>query len=380
MGTEAGTRFCYVYDVTAEGNFEGKNILNLPKTIAQCASLRDWDPSELEDELAQSRAKLLEVRDLRTHFHTFAGTVKAVNGVSFDIAAGEVMGLVGESGGGKSVVGFSILGLIDSPGKIEGGEILLDGEDLVKAGEARLREIRGREISMVFQDPMTSLNPLHSVGRQMDEVLRLHSDLDAEARRAACVEMLESVGISRAAERLKAYPHQFSGGMRQRVVIAIALLARPRLIIADEPTTALDVTIQSQILKLMRRQIAEKGSSMILVTHDLAVVSEMADHITVLYCGNVVERGRTRELIEAPAHPYTRGLIDSIPDYSNRHERLKQIPGTVPDIRNLPRGCNFRERCPRAQALCSEIEPDLMPQRGSLSAACHFPLSPGDTA
>jgi peptide/nickel transport system ATP-binding protein len=326
------------------------------------------------------KQKLLEVRNLRTHFHTFAGTVKAVNGVSFDIAAGEVMGLVGESGGGKSVVGFSILGLIDSPGKIEGGEILLDGEDLVKAGEARLREIRGRDISMVFQDPMTSLNPLHSVGRQMDEVLRLHSDLDAKARHMACVEMLESVGISRAAERLKAYPHQFSGGMRQRVVIAIALLARPRLIIADEPTTALDVTIQSQILKLMRRQIAEKGASMILVTHDLAVVSEMADHITVLYCGNVVERGRTRELIEAPAHPYTRGLIDSIPDLSNRHERLKQIPGTVPDIRNLPRGCNFRDRCPRAEAICAEIEPDLMPQRGSLSAACHFPLSPGDTA
>ncbi len=324
--------------------------------------------------------KLLEVRDLRTHFHTFAGTVKAVNGVSFDIAAGEVMGLVGESGGGKSVVGFSILGLIDSPGKIEGGEILLDGEDLVKAGEARLREIRGRDISMVFQDPMTSLNPLHSVGRQMDEVLRLHSDLDAEARHAACVEMLESVGISRAAERLKAYPHQFSGGMRQRVVIAIALLARPRLIIADEPTTALDVTIQSQILKLMRRQIAEKGASMILVTHDLAVVSEMADHITVLYCGNVVERGRTRELIEAPAHPYTRGLIDSIPDLSNRHERLTQIPGTVPDIRNLPKGCNFRDRCPRAQAICGEVEPTLTAQRGSLSAACHFPLSPGETA
>ncbi|MEM5544815.1 ABC transporter ATP-binding protein [Sulfitobacter sp. AS92] len=327
-----------------------------------------------------AQSKLLEVRDLRTYFHTFAGTVKAVNGVSFDVAAGEVMGLVGESGGGKSVAGFSILGLIDSPGKIEGGEILLDGEDLVKAGEARLREIRGRDISMVFQDPMTSLNPLHSVGRQMDEVLRLHSDLDARARHAACVEMLESVGISQAEERLKAYPHQFSGGMRQRVVIAIALLARPRLIIADEPTTALDVTIQSQILKLMRRQISEKGASMILVTHDLAVVSEMADHITVLYCGNVVERGRTRELIEAPAHPYTRGLIDSIPDLSNRHERLQQIPGTVPDIRNLPKGCNFRDRCPRAQALCAEFEPSLTAQRGSLSAACHFPLSPGDSA
>ncbi|MEY8828701.1 ABC transporter ATP-binding protein [Sedimentitalea sp. XS_ASV28] len=327
-----------------------------------------------------AQSTLLEVRDLRTYFHTFAGTVKAVNGVSFDIAAGEVMGLVGESGGGKSVVGFSILGLIDSPGKIEGGEVLLNGEDLVKAGEARLREIRGRDISMVFQDPMTSLNPLHSIGRQMDEVLRLHSDLDAKARHAACVEMLESVGISRAQERLKAYPHQFSGGMRQRVVIAIALLARPRLIIADEPTTALDVTIQSQILKLMRRQIAEKGASMILVTHDLAVVSEMADHITVLYCGNVVERGRTRELIEAPAHPYTRGLIDSIPDLSNRHERLQQIPGTVPDIRNLPKGCNFRDRCPRAQALCTEVEPSLTAQRGSLFAACHFPLDPGECA
>ncbi|KPP86503.1 MAG: peptide/nickel transport system ATP-binding protein [Rhodobacteraceae bacterium HLUCCO07] len=327
-----------------------------------------------------AKQPLLDVHDLRTHFHTFGGTVKAVNGVSFDIAEGEVMGLVGESGGGKSVVGFSILGLIDSPGKIEGGQILLDGEDLVKAGEARLREIRGREISMVFQDPMTSLNPLHSVGRQMDEVLRLHSDLDAQARHSACVEMLESVGISRATERLRAYPHQFSGGMRQRVVIAIALLARPRLIIADEPTTALDVTIQSQILKLMRRQIAEKGASMILVTHDLAVVSEMADRITVLYCGNVVERGRARELIEAPAHPYTRGLIDSIPDPSNRHERLKQIPGTVPDIRNLPQGCNFRDRCPRAQALCAEIEPKLSAQRGSLSAACHFPLNPGESA
>ena len=324
-------------------------------------------------------APLLQVRDLRTYFHTFSGVVKAVNGVSFEIGKGEIMGLVGESGGGKSVIGFSVLGLIDSPGKIEGGEILLDGEDLVSAGEDRLRQIRGREISMVFQDPMTSLNPLQTVGAQMDEVLRLHSDLKAAERQKACVEMLESVGISRAAERLKAYPHQFSGGMRQRVVIAIALLARPRLIIADEPTTALDVTIQSQILKLMRRQIAEKGASMILVTHDLAVVSEMADHITVLYCGKVVERGRTRDLIEAPAHPYTRGLIDSIPDPTDRQDRLRQIPGSVPDIRHLPKGCNFRDRCPRAQALCAEKEPDLTRQHASLWAACHFPLAPGDT-
>jgi oligopeptide transport system ATP-binding protein len=323
---------------------------------------------------------LLDVRDLRTYFHTFSGTVKAVNGVSFSVGKGEVMGLVGESGGGKSVVGFSILGLIDSPGKIEGGEILLDGEDLVEAGEDRLRQIRGRDIAMVFQDPMTSLNPLHTVGRQMDEMLCLHTDLDAAARKQACIDMLESVGISRAAERLSAYPHQFSGGMRQRVVIAIAMLARPQLIIADEPTTALDVTIQSQILKLMRAQIAEKGASMILITHDLAVVSEMADHITVLYCGKVVERGRTRDLISSPAHPYTRGLIDSIPDPLNRHARLKQIPGSVPDIRNLPKGCNFQDRCPRAQALCAQQEPVLQPQHTSLEAACHFPLAPGESA
>lgn len=330
--------------------------------------------------MADAAKPLLAVRDLRTHFHTFSGTVKAVNGVSFEIGKGEVMGLVGESGGGKSVVGFSILGLIDSPGKIESGEILLDGEDLVQAGEARLRDIRGRDISMVFQDPMTSLNPLHTVGRQMDEVLRLHTDLDTKARKQACVDMLESVGISHASERLRAYPHQFSGGMRQRVVIAIAMLARPQLIIADEPTTALDVTIQSQILKLMRAQIAEKGASMILITHDLAVVSEMADHITVLYCGNVVERGKTRDLIEAPSHPYTRGLIDSIPDTSNRHDRLNQIPGSVPDIRNLPKGCNFRDRCSRAQALCAEEEPTLTPQHATLWAACHFPLKPGESA
>lgn len=323
---------------------------------------------------------LLDVRDLRTYFHTFSGTVKAVNGVSFEIGEGEVMGLVGESGGGKSVVGFSILGLIDSPGRIEGGEILLEGEDLVQAGEGRLREIRGREISMVFQDPMTSLNPLHTVGQQMDEMLCLHTNLGADERLQACVDMLESVGISRAAERLKAYPHQFSGGMRQRVVIAIAMLARPKLIIADEPTTALDVTIQSQILKLMRAQIADKGASMILITHDLAVVSEMADHITVLYCGNVVERGRTRDLIENPSHPYTRGLIDSIPDTTERLDRLSQIPGSVPDIRNLPQGCNFRERCPRAQAICAQQEPVLTPQHASLMAACHFPLNPGEQA
>ncbi|MDX5357480.1 MAG: ABC transporter ATP-binding protein [Rhodobacterales bacterium] len=325
-------------------------------------------------------APLLSVRDLRTWFHTFAGTVKAVNGVSFDLAPGEVMGLVGESGGGKSVVGFSILGLIDPPGRIEGGQILFNGEDLASASEDRLRRIRGREIGMVFQDPMTSLNPVQTVGAQMDEVLRLHTDLDAAARKARCIEMLESVGISQAADRLRAYPHQFSGGMRQRVVIAIAMLARPRLLIADEPTTALDVTIQAQILRLMRRRIAEDGASMILVTHDLAVVAEMVDRVTVLYCGKVVESGPVRQVIDTPAHPYTRGLIDSIPNPAHRLPRLKQIPGTVPDVRALPPGCAFRARCPRAQAICATDAPPLRPLRGGQSAACHFPVAPGEAA
>ncbi|SIP88635.1 peptide/nickel transport system ATP-binding protein/oligopeptide transport system ATP-binding protein [Rhizobium sp. RU33A] len=317
---------------------------------------------------------LLEVRDLKTHFHTFGGVVKAVDGVSFDVRPGEVVGLVGESGGGKSVIGFSILGLIDPPGRIEAGSIVFAGEDLTRKSEDQMRAVRGGQIAMVFQDPMTSLNPVYTVGRQMDEMLRLHTDLDQRARRARCIEMLEDVGISEAASRLDAYPHQFSGGMRQRVVIAIALLAGSRLIIADEPTTALDVTVQAQILKLMRRQIVDRGAAMILVTHDLAVVSEMADRVVVLYCGKVVERGLTSEIIQSPAHPYTRGLLDSIPKITDRRERLNQIPGTVPDIRTLGQGCSFRDRCFRAQAICSAETPALTPVRGSLDAACHFPL------
>lgn len=323
---------------------------------------------------------LLSVRNLRTWFHTFAGTVKAVNGVSFDLMPGEIMGLVGESGGGKSVVGFSILGLIDPPGRIEGGEIRFAGEDIARASEARLRQIRGRDIGMVFQDPMTSLNPVQTVGAQMEEVLRLHTTLSRSERRARCVEMLESVGISQAAERLGAYPHQFSGGMRQRVVIAIAMLASPRLLIADEPTTALDVTVQAQILNLMRARITSEGASMILVTHDLAVVAEMVDSVTVLYAGRVVERGPVRGVIDAPAHPYTRGLIDSIPNPEHRLPRLKQIPGTVPDVRNLPPGCAFRARCPRASALCATDEPALTPLGAGRFVSCHHPLAAGDRA
>lgn len=320
---------------------------------------------------------LLEVRGLKTHFHTFSGLVKAVDGVSFDVAKGEVVGLVGESGGGKSVIGFSILGLIDPPGRIEEGEVLFDGEDLLQKNETEMRKVRGSAISMVFQDPMTSLNPVYTVGRQMDEMLRLHTTLNRAERRKRCISMLEEVGISEAENRLDAYPHQFSGGMRQRVVIAIALLAGSRLIIADEPTTALDVTVQSQILKLMRQQIRDRQASMILVTHDLAVVSEMADKIIVLYCGKVVETGKTDDIVKNPAHPYTRGLLDSIPKITERRHRLNQIPGMVPDIRKLPKGCNFRERCPRAQNICAELAPELSNVRQSHFAACHFPIEGG---
>ncbi|AXC50591.1 ABC transporter ATP-binding protein [Paracoccus suum] len=323
-------------------------------------------------------APLLSLRDLRTTFHTAAGAVPAVAGVSFDVAQGEIMGLVGESGGGKSVVGYSILGLIDPPGAIEGGQVLFDGRDLTRLSEREMRRVRGRQIAMVFQDPMTSLNPVQTVGAQMDEMLRLHTDLTVRERRARAVAMLESVGISRAEERLAAYPHEFSGGMRQRVVIAIALLAGPRLIIADEPTTALDVTIQAQILELMRRQVRDQGASLILITHDLAVVAETADSVSVLYAGRVVESGPARAVIDAPAHPYTRGLVDSIPDPANPQTRLRQIRGTVPDLRALPTGCAFAGRCPRVAERCLTERPPLAPVRSAQSAACHFPLSPGE--
>ncbi len=324
--------------------------------------------------MSAGKQSLLEVRDLKTRFYTFAGVVNAVDGVSFTVGRGEILGLVGESGGGKSVIGFSILGLIDPPGKVDDGEILFDGTDLRRKSEKELQKIRGKDIAMVFQDPMTSLNPLQTVGEQIDEMLRLHSDLDARARRARCIEMLTDVGISEADKRLNNYPHQFSGGMRQRVVIAIAMIAGPLLIIADEPTTALDVTIQSQILKLMRRQVRERDASMILITHDLAVVSQMADEIVVLYCGKIVEKGPKQDLISKPAHPYTQGLLGSIPKLHGRQERLTQIPGTVPDVRNLPKGCNFRERCPFAQARCAEEEPEQISLGADRSVACHFPL------
>jgi oligopeptide/dipeptide ABC transporter ATP-binding protein len=338
----------------------------------------------------RTSAPLLSVEGLRTWFHTFGGIVKAVDGVSFDVASGEIMGLVGESGGGKSMIGFSIMGLIDPPGRIEAGRIAFDGRDLAGLPEDEMRTIRGKEIAMIFQDPMTALNPLYTIGNQIEETLALHTTLSAGERRRSAIDMLHRVGIPQPEQRLNHYPHQFSGGMRQRVVIAIAMIAKPRLLIADEPTTALDVTIQAQLLRLMREQVVDNGTSMILITHDLAAVSQMADTIVVLYCGRIVERGASEEIIARPRHPYTRGLIDSIPHEADDNspdeprQRLNQIPGHVPDIRRLPPGCAFAPRCRIATDLCRRDDPLLTDRDtgrpGSRpgrphAVACHYPLA-----
>ncbi|MDD4837198.1 MAG: ABC transporter ATP-binding protein [Dethiosulfovibrio sp.] len=318
--------------------------------------------------------KLLEVKNLRTYFHTFKGTVKAVDDVSFWVDEGEILAIVGESGGGKSVTGFSVIRLIEEPGRIESGEILFEGKDLMGLSESQMNRVRGKDISMIFQDPMTSLNPVYTIGQQIEETLILHTDLSPKERKAASIELLRSVGISNPESRLKAYPHQFSGGMRQRVIIAIALAADPKLIIADEPTTALDVTIQAQILRLMAELVRGKGRSLILVTHDLAVVSEMADRINVMYCGKVVESGPTRDVIDRSAHPYTKGLIGSIPDLERDKNRLETIKGIVPNMFDLPKGCKFAPRCTRAKEICHVQEPEVINMSQSHQVACHFPF------
>ena len=306
---------------------------------------------------------LLDVKNLRTSFRVFAGragfqTFNAVDGVDFTLREQEILGLVGESGGGKSVTGFSILRLIDSPGRLE-GEILYRGEDLLKKTETEMRRVRGREIAMIFQDPMTALNPLHTVGHQLDEMLRLHTPLDKRQRRDRALSLLQEVGIPNGEERLSAWPHQFSGGMLQRVVIAISLAAQPRLIIADEPTTALDVTIQAQILHLIVDRVKTHGTALILITHDLAVVAGITQRIAVMYCGKIVEEGPTDAVIHTPLHPYTRGLLNSIPSMTGHRKRLAQIPGMVPSLTDLPEGCSFAPRCLEAEERCLKQCPVL---------------------
>lgn len=316
---------------------------------------------------------LLRVEHLKTYFHTFNGIVRAVDDVSFTMNEGEILAVVGESGGGKSVTGFSIIRLIDEPGRIESGNINFAGRDLMKLSEHEMNALRGKEISMVFQDPMTSLNPVYTIGAQIDETLCMHTTLNREQRHARCIELLKSVGIPNAENRLKDYPHQFSGGMRQRVVIAIALAADPRLIIADEPTTALDVTIQAQILRLMTDLVRKGGHSLMLITHDLAVVGETADRINVMYCGKLVETGPARAVIDHSAHPYTLGLIASIPDMARDRKRLETIDGIVPNMFELPEGCYFCPRCKFARDICRHQQPQLREIAPGHLAACHFP-------
>ncbi len=319
--------------------------------------------------------KLLEVKDLKTYFHTFKGIVKAVDGVSFKLNKGEILGIVGESGGGKSVTGFSILKLIDDPGKIENGEILFNGENLVNKSEKEMKKIRGSKISMIFQDPMTSLNPLYTIQQQIGEVLKIHTNMNAEQRKQRCINLLDDVGIPQPEARLKSYPHQFSGGMRQRAIIAAALAAEPELIIADEPTTALDVTIQAQILRLMKKLVKEKNTSLLLITHDLAVVAEMVDRAIVLYCGQVMETGKIDDLIHQPIHPYTYGLLNSIPRLNDQKKRLSQIEGMVPNMFELPKGCNYAPRCDYCQERCLKEEPKIREIYEGHRVSCHYPLS-----
>lgn len=311
----------------------------------------------------KSKQPFLEVKNLKTYFYTEDGVVKAVDGVDFHVFPGEVLGLVGESGCGKSVTSLSIMRLISAPGKIVEGEIIFDGKDLLKYTEEQMVHIRGNRISMIFQQPQTALNPVFKVGDQIAEVLHIHQSMGKQAGRARAIELLKMVGIPEPERRAEAFPHELSGGMAQRVMIAMALACVPDLLIADEPTTALDVTIQAQILGLMKDLREKIGTSIILITHDLGVVAEMAERVAVMYAGRIVEQADVRTLFEQPLHPYTQGLIGSIPVLGKLKDRLEVIPGSVPNLVNLPPGCQFAPRCKTRLehnlAICSEVEPQL---------------------
>ena len=315
----------------------------------------------------------LAVRDLKTHFFTRGGVVKAVDGVSFQIDKGRILGLVGESGSGKSITGFSILGLVDPPGRVVEGEILLKGENLVGQPDERLRAVRGNRIAMIFQDPMMTLNPVLRIDTQMIEAVQAHHDVGSDEARARARDALGRVGIPSPEERLNAYPHQFSGGMRQRVAIAIALLNNPELIIADEPTTALDVTIQGQILYEVQKLCRETGTSLVWITHDLSVVAGLADDICVMYAGKIVESGPIDDVLDRPLHPYTKGLLGSVPSRNKRGSPLAQIPGMTPSLLNLPSGCPFADRCPRVQDDCRAALPPMVEYRPGHAARCIHP-------
>jgi oligopeptide transport system ATP-binding protein len=324
-------------------------------------------------------ASLLQIKELRTHFFTDEGVVRAVDGISYDVQEGETMGLVGESGCGKSVSALSILRLIPSPpGKIVGGEVWFDGEDLLKVDEEEIRHVRGNRIAMIFQEPMTSLNPVLTIGRQITEALELHLKMDRHAADRRAAELLEMVGIPEAHTRLGDYPHQFSGGMRQRVMIAMALSCNPKLLLADEPTTALDVTIQAQILEIMARLSREFGTAVIIITHNLGVVARYANRVNVMYAGKIVEASSARELYGKPRHPYTLGLLRSVPRLDEaRRDKLVPIEGLPPDLANIPQGCSFYPRCSYRIDRCRQEEPPLMLVDEKHYAACWVDVRQG---
>ncbi|MGH1360413.1 MAG: ABC transporter ATP-binding protein [Burkholderiaceae bacterium] len=319
----------------------------------------------------------LQVTGLQTYFDTRAGMLKAVDQVSFELGRGEILGLVGESGSGKSVTGFSVMGLIDEPGRIVGGSVLFEGRQLVGLPESELRSLRGNKIAMIFQDPMMTLNPVLRIDTQMIEAVLAHQKVSKTAARDKALNALTQVGIPSPAMRLKHYPHQLSGGMRQRVAIAIGLLNDPDLIIADEPTTALDVTIQAQILFEVQQLCERTGTAMIWITHDLAVIAGLADRIAVMYAGKVVETGTTDQVIDSPLHPYTVGLLGSVPSANPRGERLQQIPGMTPSLIDLPVGCPFQSRCSQAAAACT-VMPESTEIAPGRTVRCHFPQSGPD--
>ncbi|WP_312108981.1 ABC transporter ATP-binding protein [Brevibacillus reuszeri] len=320
---------------------------------------------------------VLEVRDLRTTFRSQGQSFHAIDGVSFTIGQGETIGVVGESGCGKSVTSLSIMGLIKPPGQVSGGRILFKGKDLLSLGKKELREIRGNRISMIFQEPMTSLNPVYTVGNQIMEALKIHTKLGKAERKARTIELLKMVGIPRAEEIITDYPHQLSGGMRQRVMIAMAMACDPELLIADEPTTALDVTIQAQILELMKELQHKHNMSMMLITHDLGVVSEVCDQVIVMYAGMIVEKGPVREILDNPQHPYTQGLLASLPKNAKTNHRLNYIPGQVPPPLQWGKGCRFVDRCTHATERCHQELPGLFAAGPASLAACWLVVEEG---
>jgi peptide/nickel transport system ATP-binding protein len=317
---------------------------------------------------------LLQVQNLVVEFPTRRGTLRALDDISFDIAPGEILGVVGESGAGKSLTGASIIGLLEPPGRVASGQIVLQGQRIDQLSADEMRHIRGRKIGAIFQDPLTSLNPLYSIGRQLTETILAHLPMSQSQARQRAIELLQDTGIPAAEQRIDHYPHQFSGGMRQRVVIALALAAEPQLIVADEPTTALDVSIQAQIISLLKKVCKDRGAAVMLITHDMGVIAETCDRVAVMYAGRIAEIGPVREVINHSAHPYTRGLMACIPDMDSDRENLNQIDGAMPRLNAIPRGCAFNPRCPQVHERCGQERPELMPA-GATRAACwlHHP-------